>query len=118
MADLAFRFLFGGIAVSAFALVGELFKPKTFSGLFGAAPSVALATLALGISKEGVALGRIECRSMLFGVVGLVAYGATCVWTARRKGLPVWLGAALAWLVWLAVTFAVRAGVRAFWPAQ
>jgi len=32
--------------VSAFAVIGDLFKPKSFGGLFGAAPSVALATLA------------------------------------------------------------------------
>jgi hypothetical protein len=34
---------FGGVVVSAFALIGDLLKPKSFGGLFGAAPSVALA---------------------------------------------------------------------------
>jgi hypothetical protein len=39
------RFLVGGAVVSVFAVIGDLLKPKSFAGLFGAAPSVALATL-------------------------------------------------------------------------
>jgi uncharacterized protein DUF3147 len=39
------RFLIGGVAVSAFAVLGDLLKPKSFAGLFGAAPSIALAAL-------------------------------------------------------------------------
>jgi len=45
--ELLVRFLVGGALVSVFALLGDLFEPKSFSGLFGAAPSVAIATLAL-----------------------------------------------------------------------
>ena len=52
------RFLIGGLVVSAFAMIGGLFKPTSFAGLFGAAPSVALATLALAISKDGKSLCR------------------------------------------------------------
>ena len=54
MKEMLFRFLVGGIVVSAFATLGDVLKPKSFAGLFGAAPSVALATLALTIVKEGV----------------------------------------------------------------
>jgi hypothetical protein len=36
---LLIRFVLGGLIVSAFAVVSEMFKPKTFAGLFGAAPS-------------------------------------------------------------------------------
>ena len=43
--------------VSLFAVLGDLFEPKTFGGLFGAAPSVALATLALSIHAHGAAYG-------------------------------------------------------------
>jgi hypothetical protein len=45
------RFLIGGFVVSAFALLGDLLRPKSFAGLFGAAPSVALATLASPSSR-------------------------------------------------------------------
>jgi hypothetical protein len=48
-----FRFLVDGIVVSGFALLPDLFKPKSFAGLFGAAPSVALATLGLAVATEG-----------------------------------------------------------------
>ena len=47
------RFLIGAVAVSIFAVLGDLFKPKSFAGLFGAAPSVALATLGLTVASDG-----------------------------------------------------------------
>ena len=46
MSQILIRFIIGGMIVSAFAIIGDVLKPKTFAGLFGAAPSVALATLA------------------------------------------------------------------------
>jgi len=49
-----------------FAVLGDLFKPKTFAGLFGAAPSVALATLVLTISQKGKLYASIEARSEAF----------------------------------------------------
>jgi hypothetical protein len=36
-----FRFIVGGVIVSLFAGLGGILKPKSFAGLFGAAPSVA-----------------------------------------------------------------------------
>ncbi len=40
MIEILYRFLIGGLVVSAFALIGDLLKPKSFAGLFGAAPSI------------------------------------------------------------------------------
>ena len=74
MSEALVRFLIGGIFVSVFAAVGGLFKPTSFAGLFGAAPSVALATLALTISKDGKAFAGAECRSMIAGAAGLCLY--------------------------------------------
>ena len=45
MSQILVRFLVGGAVVSAFAIIGDLLKPKSFAELFGDAPSVALATL-------------------------------------------------------------------------
>ena len=42
MGELLARFLIGGVIVSFFAVLGEMFRPKSFAGLFGAAPSIAL----------------------------------------------------------------------------
>ena len=42
MLEYGLRFLAGGIAVSAFAALGDTLRPKSFAGLFAAAPSIAL----------------------------------------------------------------------------
>jgi Protein of unknown function (DUF3147) len=46
------RFLIGGLTVSIFSLIGDILKPKSFAGLFGAAPSVALATQASRLPRK------------------------------------------------------------------
>jgi hypothetical protein len=74
MKEMLFRFLVGGIVVSTFSALGDVLKPKSFAGLFGAAPSIALATLALTIAKEGVLYTSVEARSMLVGAVALGVY--------------------------------------------
>jgi len=106
MGDLPLRFLLGGAIVSAFAAVGEMFEPKTFAGLFGAAPSVAVATLAVAYGTSARAYVAHEGRSMLLGAAALLVYSLACVVAAKRPGLPVWLGALLGWLAWGAVAFA------------
>jgi Protein of unknown function (DUF3147) len=67
MRDLLLRFLIGGFVVSTFATLGDLFKPKSFAGLFGAAPAVALATLVLTVSAQGASYAATESRSMMAG---------------------------------------------------
>jgi hypothetical protein len=74
LTQLFFRFLVGGIFVSAFAILGTVFKPKSFAGLFGAAPSIALATLALTIRNEGRVYAAIEARSKLAGAAAFFVY--------------------------------------------
>jgi hypothetical protein len=100
MADLLIRFVLGGVIVSAFAAISELFEPKTFSGLFGAAPSVAIATLALTYGKLGPFATATSARWMLAGTVALFLYVTCCMWVCRARGIPVWLGAGASWLVW------------------
>ena len=78
MGQLIIRFVVGGAIVSAFALLGDLLHPKGFAGLFGAAPSVALATLTLTVASEGPVYAALEARSMIIGEVALVAYAAAC----------------------------------------
>lgn len=97
------RFLAGGALVALFAVAGEAFKTKTFSGLFGAAPSVAIVTLGLVLLQSGPGKALVEARSMALASAALLAYTAACVTVTRSRGLPVWLGAGLAYVVWLAV---------------
>lgn len=106
------RFLVGGMVVSAFAIVGDILKPKSFAGLFGAAPSVALATLGLTIRTDGVAYAAVEARSMMAGALAFFVYASFVSWCMMRFkpkalwvtvcSMPLWLGVALAlWRVWL-----------------
>src|ERR1043165_8801081 len=101
--ELLIRFLVGGALVSLFALLGDLFQPKSFSGLFGAAPSVALATLALAIQGHGAAYAAVEARSMAVGAVALFAYAATVTWSLQRRRARVGRTVFAAFLPWLAV---------------
>jgi hypothetical protein len=103
--ELVLRFAIGGVVVSAFSVMGGVLRPKTFAGLFGAAPSVALATLALTFHKDGHAYAALEGRSMMLGAVAMGAYAwvvAMILFRARHNtllvtslSLAVWLGVAL-----------------------
>jgi uncharacterized membrane protein (GlpM family) len=111
--EFVIRAVLGGVLVCLFSVLGEAFKPKSFSGLFGAAPSVAIASLALAFAKDGAGYVRIEARSMLPGAAALFVYGALCVVALRRRHFPVWLAAIAAWGAWLVVAFcAWRVGTQ------
>jgi hypothetical protein len=100
--ELLLRFVVGGVVVSGFALLGDLLKPKSFAGLFGAAPSVALATLALTVMKDGKAYASTEGRSMILGAAAFVIYAwiVGYVLIRRRSSVLGTTSAALAlWLV-------------------
>jgi hypothetical protein len=72
--ELLWRFLLGGAMVSLFALIGDVVRPKRFAGIFGGAPSVALATLALSAAKSGPLTASLEARSMILSSLGFVLY--------------------------------------------
>ena len=100
--DPLIRFLLGGSLVSAFATIAEGLKPKTFAGLFGAAPSVAIASLALAFRQRGAPYVAVQASSMLIGAVALIIYGSLYVFATTHGQVPVWLGATLNWFAWLA----------------
>jgi hypothetical protein len=68
------RFIVGGLFVSAFAVLADILKPKSFAGLFGAAPSIALATLIITIANQGASYAALEARSMIGGALGFCIY--------------------------------------------
>ncbi|MGC1597947.1 MAG: hypothetical protein WA774_21525, partial [Candidatus Acidiferrales bacterium] len=80
-------------------------KPKSFAGLFGASPSVALATLGLTIFAEGNRHAAVEARSMIIGAAAFFAYAWITIrlivkqeWHAAPatiSALAVWLAAAI-----------------------
>jgi hypothetical protein len=83
-----FRFLVGGLVVSAFAALGDVLKPKSFAGLFGAAPSIALATLGLTVISDGKSNAAQEARSMIAGAAAFFVYAGACVHILMKHSLP------------------------------
>jgi hypothetical protein len=70
MTEYVVRFLVGGIVVSTFAIPGDVLRPKSFAGLFGAAPSVALATLGIAVYRHEPAMRR-QSLAMMAGAIAL-----------------------------------------------
>lgn len=87
--------------VSFFAALGDVLKPKSFAGLFGAAPSVALATLGLTVLADGKAFASTEARSMIAGAGAFVIYAyvvSRILLTGRWRTAPITIGALVVWL--------------------
>ncbi len=104
--ELIARFVIGGVIVSVFAVIAEVCRPKSFAGLFGAAPSVALTTIGIAIVQHGKDYAALEARSMILGAAGFFIYAVAASWIMMRYKipalpataglLPLWLGASLA----------------------
>ena len=112
MVDLLVRFLIGGVVVSLFAVLGDLVKPERLGGVFAAAPTIALATLALTMHEHGAGYVAVEGRSMVAGAVAFFVYASAVSFVLMRYRtkamttatwlLTVWFGTAGGlWAVWL-----------------
>ena len=97
------RFLIGGLAVSLFSVLGDVLRPKSFAGLFGAAPSVAHATLALTFSKNGAGTVALEARSMMLGAIAFTTYSILVCQLLIRQKFSATLSSTTALLCWLVV---------------
>jgi hypothetical protein len=107
MKEILVRFVIGGAVVSGFAILGDVFKPKSFAGLFGAAPSVALATLTLTVVSNGRWYAAREARSMIAGAIAFFVYASSVGALTMRhkwKALPVTSASVL---VWFGVAFSL-----------
>jgi uncharacterized membrane protein (GlpM family) len=105
------RFLMGGLFVSAFSVLADSLKPKSFAGLFGAAPSVALATLVLTIHSQGAMYAMAEAHSMLFGAIAFLVYAYTVCQLTMRYKLRASVAASASILVWLVIAFGLAVGI-------
>jgi hypothetical protein len=102
------RFLMGGAVVSAFALLGDILRPKSLAGLFGAAPSVALATLSIALLQQGGQYAALEGRSMVIGSTALAAYSFLVCQMLIRFRTTALRTTALAAIAWFAVAFGLK----------
>jgi hypothetical protein len=91
--------------VSAFSTLGDVFKPKSFAGLFGAAPSIALATLALPVSVNGRPYTAMEGRSMIGGAIAFFVYASSVSHLMMRHKLPALAVTCALIPLWFAVAF-------------
>ncbi|HEY4354626.1 MAG TPA: DUF3147 family protein [Acidobacteriaceae bacterium] len=105
MNETLLRFVIGGVVVSAFALAGDVLRPKSFAGLLGAAPSVALASLPLTLKQHGAGYVAIEGKSMVFGAVAFLVYAYLCGQLLRRSRKPTLVVTLAALPVWFGLSF-------------
>ena len=102
MTEYVIRFLVGGVVVSAFAMLGDVLRPKSFAGLFGAAPSVALATLGIAVYRHGPDYAAMQSQAMMAGAIALAVYSVVVchlLVRARLRALTATLGSLVVWLV-------------------
>ncbi|MGC1351061.1 MAG: hypothetical protein WA858_14960 [Xanthobacteraceae bacterium] len=84
-------------------------RPKSFAGLFGAAPSIALATILLTLSQKGTPFAAVEGRSMIVAAFALAAYSWTVCLLLKRFMMASWAATMAALIVWFAAAFGLSA---------
>jgi Protein of unknown function (DUF3147) len=109
MTDLAVRFLVGGIVVSLFAALGDVLRPRSFAGLFSAAPSIALATVSLTIHKEGKLYAAQEAKTMLLGAIAFLVYAVLASAVLRRRKFSALATSVALMPIWFGISFGLLA---------
>ena len=109
MEEVILRFLIGGSIVAVFAAIGDVVEPKSFAGIFGAAPSVALATLILTIDSKGKIYAATELRSTIAGALALFAYAAIASHILIKRNLSANLVASVCVALWMVVAIGLWA---------
>ncbi|MCP3401903.1 MULTISPECIES: hypothetical protein [unclassified Bradyrhizobium] len=104
MTEYVIRFLIGGAVVSAFSMLGDVLS---FAGLFGAAPSVALATLGIAIYRHGESYAAVQSLSMMAGAVALDSV-VVCQLLIRAR-ISALLATLLSIVAWLTTAFCLWA---------
>ncbi len=107
--ELIFRFIAGGLIVCFFAVLGEVLRPTSLGGIFGAAPSVALATLGLTFFTKGNLISSIEGRSMMIGAAALCVYSLINRYLLPQRSTRALVVTSATGLAWFAVAFGLWA---------
>jgi len=98
---LALRGLIGGVLVVMFSVLSEALRPKSFAGLFGAAPSIALGALTITAVTRSTAVAGEQALAMIVGAVAMIFYCAAAIPCVDRLGAL--RGSVVAVGVWFAV---------------
>lgn len=105
MKEMMVRILVGGGIVTGFSLLGSILKPKSFAGLFGAAPSVALATLILTVNKDGKMFATTEAKSMILGAIAFILYAFVASWLMIKHRTSAFTTTGILMILWFASAF-------------
>jgi len=105
MIEYLLRFAVGGVAVSAFAALSDVLRPKSFAGLFSAAPSIAIATLLIALMQNGASFAATEGRSMIAGALALATYSWTVCVLLQKFHVSSWVATMAALGIWGLVAF-------------
>jgi uncharacterized membrane protein (GlpM family) len=99
LAVLAVKAVAGGTLVVVFAVLGERLRPQSLAGILAAAPSVALASLAVVLVAKGSSQVVDNAEGMLIGAAALVIAALVAVDAVRRfRALRGSLVSIAAWL--------------------
>jgi hypothetical protein len=80
VAEVALKALAGGLLVLAFAALSKGLKPERFAGVFSAAPSVALGSLAVTLAFTGT-----KDLAAIGSAMGIGAGRSSCVASRRHR---------------------------------
>ena len=105
--NMFYRLLLAASRFQRFAVLGDIMRPKSFAGLFGAAPSIALATIPITLSQKGAPFVAMEGRSMIVGAFALAAYSWTVCVLIKKLTMSSLTATMLALVVWFAVAFGI-----------
>ena len=99
----------GGLFVTAFALLGEMLRPRGLAGIASGGPSIALAGLLVTVVASGAAEAHAQGLGMIAGAIALILWCLVAVDLVKRFGST--KGSVLATLVWLVTAGAIWAAV-------
>jgi hypothetical protein len=102
--------LVGGVGVIAFTLVARVVKPERLSGVFCAAPSVAVGSLAVVVLNASDHEGMVAAKGMVLGSIALLGasiVGALVARPADGSAVPISIATGITWLAIAGVLAAV-----------
>ena len=103
---LAVKAVSAGVFVALLSHLTSATRPKLFSGLFAAAPTVATTSLVL-ISLKDPTAGSVAATGMISGALGLLACCAVVPVVEQRANAMV--ASAFGWVAWAVVALGVYA---------
>lgn len=111
MVVLLVKGLVGGLGVVAFAAVARVVRPERLAGVFCAAPSVAVGSLAVVVIASSEHEGLVAAKGMVVGAAALVGACLVGALVARPAGWSAGPISVVTCVTWLALAAGIAAAV-------